>query len=180
MSVTKITKDNFQELVLNADREVLLDFWAPWCGELCCDYCCGASAVQYLPVWHLYSDGSADRPGIAHDEYHGSGIYCHVCDSGAGRRDAGLRRYGHTHVDQHDYHPGAPDPCGLCHGGPDQKRSLASWPSLLAFHFAADILDGGYGAVPGLLLLGQSKKSDSSGDGITERSLTWHRFRIFC
>ena len=32
MSVVKITKDNFQELVLSGDREVLLDFWAPWCG----------------------------------------------------------------------------------------------------------------------------------------------------
>ena len=32
MSVMKITKDNYQEAVLNADREILLDFWAPWCG----------------------------------------------------------------------------------------------------------------------------------------------------
>ena len=32
MSVLKITKENFEELVLNADKPVLLDFWAPWCG----------------------------------------------------------------------------------------------------------------------------------------------------
>ena len=32
MSAMNISKHNFQEEVLNADRKVLLDFWAPWCG----------------------------------------------------------------------------------------------------------------------------------------------------
>ena len=32
MAVITVTKENYQEVVLNADKEVLLDFWAPWCG----------------------------------------------------------------------------------------------------------------------------------------------------
>jgi len=32
MSVIKITKDNFEELVLNSQEKVMLDFWATWCG----------------------------------------------------------------------------------------------------------------------------------------------------
>jgi thioredoxin 1 len=32
MSVVHITKANFEQLVLNSQKKVLLDFWAPWCG----------------------------------------------------------------------------------------------------------------------------------------------------
>ena len=32
MKAIDINKNNFQQEVLNSDKKVLLDFWAPWCG----------------------------------------------------------------------------------------------------------------------------------------------------
>lgn len=32
MSVLHANKNNFQEMVMNSDQPVLVDFWAAWCG----------------------------------------------------------------------------------------------------------------------------------------------------
>ncbi|HHT17940.1 MAG TPA: thioredoxin [Papillibacter sp.] len=55
MPVLTVSKENFEKDVLQSEKPVVVDFWAPWCG-----YC-----KRLMPVIDALAEDSADKLHVA-------------------------------------------------------------------------------------------------------------------